>query len=132
MKSSSLREDIFESYLKELSEEERARAKTKREESSIRDREREVRRDVERRSYEVKSGKGHYQKEEGTRVFQSMLVDFARNSEVLFEEVEKKMKNDSRWDQCSFLGMTDREDLFEQHVAGLFEKIKKGTLPFAV
>ena len=95
-----------------------------REERSLKDREREVRRESDRRHLEVRAGRGAYQKEEGTRVFQAMLVDFARTHEMTFEQVERKMKNDSRWDQCS-LGNADMEDLFTQHTAVLYDKVRR-------
>ena len=151
MGSSSLREELFETHLKVLSEAEREREREKRclpflsfsfcsfravaslpvcvvqnrEERSLKDREREVRRDSERRHVEVRAGRGAYQKEEGTRVFRAMLVDFARTHEMTFEQVERKMKNDSRWDQCS-LGTADMEDLFTEHLAVLHDKVKRG------
>ena len=53
-----------------------------------------------------------------------MLVDYARSHEVLFDQVESKLKGDSRWEQVA-LGRAELEDIFRDHVDTLFDKAKK-------
>ncbi|ODO08781.1 transcription elongation regulator 1 [Cryptococcus wingfieldii CBS 7118] len=143
--SSSLREELFNNYIKALSSDsaaaepqragnQSAPAETKEEvaarktaerkakaEASLRDREAKVREDRLRMEKEMNKSKVGAGREEAERLFGSLLVDTIRDHEVSWQDASSALSSDPRFDHPA-LTLGNKQRLFHEHIARVASK----------
>ncbi|OWF46304.1 transcription elongation regulator 1-like [Mizuhopecten yessoensis] len=148
--SSSRREDWFKDYARKLEdpvsedEDERKdrendkkdREKQERVEASIRKREEEVQRSLSTSLRERDKEREQHKKDEAMQLFNALLSDLVRNSEVTWRDTRKQLRKDHRWDLADLLDRDEKEKLFEEHIDNLnkknkdmFHKLMDDTMP---
>ena len=130
--SSSLRQEIFEGYIKkkqaaaangtsETPEQRRAREKKEKAEASLREREAKIREEKEKVNKEVGRSRAGAGREEAERLFGSLLVDQVRDPELSFEAASAFLANDPRFNHPS-LTPFDKQRMFNEHIGRLGSK----------
>lgn len=132
--SSSTREELFRKFIRSLPfdnhDDKRSdarlieRAKKEKVEASLREREREVARDLATHMIEREKGRDQLKKTEVLDVFQAMLIDLVRNPDYSWHDAKKIMKKDSRWDLIEDLPRDIRQELFTDYRNKLHTKRK--------
>jgi len=127
--SSYDREDYFYDYRKSLrkendkqKEEEKALERKRREEISLREREKEVNKEKYYRDKEVKNNRLKTQANYARIQFQSLLIDYIRTHNITWEKKKASLMSDYRWQQCKVLTESEMKSLFDEHIKTLFEK----------
>lgn len=125
--SSSLREELFNKYIKTLEEsqpestetaaERKIRERRERQQASLREREAAVREQQAKVSEDVDKSRKDAGREEGERLFSSLLTDAIRDA-MTWEEAKAILQQDRRFAHPA-LRMGDKQRLFEGHVARL-------------
>ncbi|WVN88207.1 uncharacterized protein L203_103408 [Cryptococcus depauperatus CBS 7841] len=90
-------------------------------EASLGERENKVREERQRIEMEMKKSRAGADKEEGERLFGSLLVDVLRDNDVTWQEATNLLSPDPRFNHPS-LGSRDKMRLFEQHIARISSK----------
>ncbi|WVF71582.1 hypothetical protein IAT40_006390 [Kwoniella sp. CBS 6097] len=132
--SSSLREELFNSYLKKLastssqkdeSKEDAAARKLAerkaRQEQSLREREAKIREEKGRVQMETNKSRVGAGREEAERLFGSLLVDQVRDHNITWEEASAYLSSDPRFNHPS-LGPRDKARLFSEHITRIASK----------
>ncbi|RUP49438.1 hypothetical protein BC936DRAFT_142523 [Jimgerdemannia flammicorona] len=86
-----------------------------REEGSLRERERQVRRERAQRSRETDHSKSAAQREEGLLAFNTLLIDRIRTHSVTWADKRADLERDTRFHSAG-LYEADRRQLFDEHV----------------
>lgn len=125
--SSSLREELFNKYITTLGEaepestetaaERKIRERKERQQASLREREASVREQQAKMSEEVDKSRKDAGREEGERMFSSLLTDAIRDA-ITWDEAKAILQQDRRFTHPA-LRMGDKQRLFEGHVARL-------------
>ncbi|WVQ99287.1 hypothetical protein IAU59_006419 [Kwoniella sp. CBS 9459] len=132
--SSSLREELFNTYLRKLastssqkdeSKEDAAARKLAerkaRQEQSLKEREAKIRGEKERVQMETNRSRVGAGREEAERLFGSLLVDQVRDHNTTWEEASVYLSNDPRFNHPS-LGPRDKARLFSDHISRIASK----------
>lgn len=127
--SSSLRAELFANYLKKIGEEvvdetpeqaaeRKLRERKEKQEASLKDRASKVRDQQAKVSEDVDKSRAGAGKEEGERLFGSLLVDVVRDHEMTWQDALPILRQDGRYAHPS-LREGDKRRLFENHMARL-------------
>ncbi|ORY32528.1 hypothetical protein BCR39DRAFT_375721 [Naematelia encephala] len=131
--SSSLREELFNTYVKNLAStsgktetpEEAAERKLKerkaKEEASLRERQAKVQQHQQQVSKEVGKSRAGAGREEGERLFGSLLVDQIRDHEITWEQAVQLLSPNPRFNHPS-LHPNDKHRLFNEHITRISSK----------
>ncbi|OCF40477.1 transcription elongation regulator 1 [Kwoniella heveanensis CBS 569] len=132
--SSSLREELFNTYTRKLAssssqtdeskEDAAARKLTERkarQEQSLKEREAKIREEKERVQMETNRSRVGAGREEAERLFGSLLVDQIRDHNTTWEEASAYLSNDPRFNHPS-LGPRDKARLFSEHISRIASK----------
>jgi len=133
VESSSLREDMFKSFLsdvlkekEEMSEEarqeQRDREKKERMEASLRERENQVAKELSTHLREREREQEKIKRSEAVETFTALLIDLIKSDDYSWREARKLLKKDKRMSLCEFLSREDKELLLNQHLESLFKK----------
>ncbi|RKP07030.1 hypothetical protein THASP1DRAFT_24743 [Thamnocephalis sphaerospora] len=132
VRSADDREDLFYEYRRELEKsdrerkarrerEEKEREKRRREEASLREREYQVRRERTQRDREARSQRALVDKEDATRVFQTLLIDRIHKHTTTWSEAQPELHRDNRFDRCmEVLGGEELERLYHEHIDTIY------------
>lgn len=99
--------------------------KQERIEASLREREREVARELTTHFRERDKEREHHKHAEAVEHFTAFLTDLVRNADVSWRDAKKLLKKDHRWEMASSLDRDEREKLFNDHIDNLFRKKKE-------
>ncbi|KAL1413535.1 hypothetical protein Q8F55_001309 [Vanrija albida] len=128
--SSSLRAELFASHVKKLAEgggkpetaeeaaERKIRERKERQQASLRDRESKVREHQVQVSADVDKSRTGATREQGERVFGSLLTDVVRDHTMTWEEAQQTLSKDPRFNPPA-LRPGDKRRLFEERIAQL-------------
>lgn len=132
--SSSLREELFGAYLKKMASssaqpaetpeqaaERKAQERKAKAEQSLKEREAKVRQEQEKAGQELEKSKRGAGREEGERVFGSLLVDAVRDHDLPWSEAVQMLSSDPRFNHPSLSG-NDKQRLFAAHTVRLASK----------
>lgn len=129
--SSTRREDWFKDYAKGLDdlttsedEERKEREKQERIEASLKKREEEVKQSLSTSLRERDKEREQHKKDEAIQIFNALLADLVRNSEVTWRDTRKQLRKDHRSELTDSLERDEKERLFETHIDGLFKRNK--------
>ncbi|KAJ7638797.1 Hsp90 protein-domain-containing protein [Roridomyces roridus] len=138
--SSSLREELYNTFLKgvapapkepeirpieETTREDQQQSRQERAEQAVKEREQKVRADLGRVEAEIGRSRQIGDKEEGELLFKTMLVDAVRDPQMTWELVVPLLSADPRF-QNSPLPLNARVNLFHLHMEHLRAKYFKG------
>jgi transcription elongation regulator 1 len=133
---SRMRETLFQEYISRLAqdgtegdgneESKKDRERRDRIETSLREREKEVRKAREDQSKEWHFSREQHRKEETLGRFKAFLTDMVRDSELSWRDAKHVLKKDHRWSDFSLLESSERQQLFEDHIQLLKNKKRKG------
>ncbi|KAI6219677.1 hypothetical protein M3Y95_01092100 [Aphelenchoides besseyi] len=132
---SSLREQIFRDYVATLPEsdnpedksgDEEADSKPKAEQSAaekaLEDRKREVEEELGEHRKERNKELERHKQLEVEDIFRSLLIDAVKASSISFHDARKLLRKNPRYDDCSLLEKSQKEKLFDEHIANLERK----------
>ncbi|WRT66235.1 uncharacterized protein IL334_003188 [Kwoniella shivajii] len=132
--SSSLREELFNNYIRKLAsssssqplskEEEAAKKLSERKakaEASLREREAKIRNEKQKLEMETNKSRAGAGREEAERLFCSLLVDQVRDSDVTWIAASRSLESDPRFNHPA-LGPRDKQRLFNDHLNRLQSK----------
>ncbi|KIJ53807.1 hypothetical protein M422DRAFT_25572 [Sphaerobolus stellatus SS14] len=142
--SSSLREELFNTYLKTLEQsstsattsnqpsatdeaskaEDEALKRKQRAERSIREREEKVRRERQDVERQIGKTRGAVSREEGEQEFMTLLTDAVRDLQARWDDTVPSLSKDPRFVLCA-LPLPAQKDLFTTHVGHLRDKYVK-------
>ena len=110
----------------EMTEEERKELdKQKRIELSLKEREKQVKREMESHLLEREKHRNMFKKQELIDDFNILLLDLIKNPDLSYREAKKLLKKDKRYETFDNLSRSDKENLFEQHINNLIKKKRK-------
>lgn len=107
---------------KEISETLKKKEKAERAEASLRERKKEVHKELAGHMRECEKEREQILHAETVENFNALLVDLVRGTDLSWREVKKMLKKDHRWEMVSGLDRSERERLFEKHLVSLFKK----------
>lgn len=132
--SSTLRAELFEGYVGKLASSSNTQTETPeqaaerklaerkaKQEASLKARQANVEAEKERVDREVGKSKAGAGREEGERLFSSLLVDQVRDHEIAWNDASRFLSSDPRFNHPSLM-LGDKRRLFEQHISRIASK----------
>lgn len=110
--------DLTEEELKELE-------KQRRVERSLKEREKQVQKEMQGHLLEREKHRNMLKKQELVENFNILLIDLIRNPDLSYREAKKVLKKDHRYEMFEDLSRNDKEDLFDAHINSLIKKKRK-------
>ena len=130
LESSSLREELFNTFVSnhvteptaESKEEQKERLKKERTEASLRERQKEVEKELSTHLKEREKEQEKVRRSEAIETFTAILVDLIKSEDYSWREARSILKNDNRIDLCEVLSREEKELFFNQHLQSLHKK----------
>lgn len=110
----------------DLTEDERKQLdKKRRMERSLKEREKQVQKEMQGHLIEREKHRNMIKKQELIDNFNILLIDLIRNPDLSYREAKKILKKDHRYEQFENLSRTEKEDLFDAQINNLIKKKRK-------